>query len=90
MHRQDPRALPTLGVPSWHHGRMRNSRAVDEPEDVEVDDLVGPAVKGDVEDLDPSGWVDEAGDGDTPGPDRKPSRKSGAKGRTSKPKGKDT
>lgn len=63
---------------------MRNSRAVDEPEDTDADELVGPAVKGDLEDLDPSGWDDESEDGDTPGPDRKPAAKKSAKSKGKK------
>lgn len=59
---------------------MRNSAAQDDADDKPADELVGPSVKGDLEDLDPSGWDDESDEGDTPGPDRKkPAKKSAAK-----------
>lgn len=60
---------------------MRTSAAIDDGEDVSADDLVGPAVKGDVEDLDVDAWPDETDDGDTPGPDRAPKRKSKGAGK---------
>lgn len=43
---------------------MRNSNAADEGEETPADELVGNAVKGDVEDLDTSSWDDESDQGD--------------------------
>lgn len=65
-------------------GRMRNTAAMDDATEKPADELAGPSVKGDLEDLDTSGWDDESGDGDTPGPDRKPAKKTARKGKTRK------
>lgn len=57
---------------------MRNSNAADEGEETPVDELVGNAVKGDVEDLDTSSWADESDQGDSSTTSSK-GKKSGGK-----------